>query len=110
MISVDKIDAILAANPDIEEVVAAAMHDVFYNSYERKFGSPTADVIERAEKANSAELAEWIPNIVNARNVEDVFVSGLELTLALYVASVVKEKFGINIDSVHKLTDISDAL
>ncbi len=43
----DKVKEVLAANPDSEEIIGLGMREVFYNAYERKFGSPTADVIER---------------------------------------------------------------
>lgn len=102
----DNIDTLLAANPDLENILGVVIRDVFYASFERAFGNPTSAVRERVDGANPAEIAEWIPNLVSAGKIEDVFVSGLERVLALHVASIMTKRFGVDVSSARSLTDL----
>lgn len=106
----DDIDALLAAHPALEKIIGAVMRDVFYTSFERRFGRPDDTVIERVKNANPAEIAEWMPNFVSARNIEDIFVSGIEYALAQYAATIVARNFGLDVGSVHRLAEVADAL
>ncbi|WP_240610020.1 hypothetical protein [Billgrantia endophytica] len=66
--------------------------DIFLETFTRAFGKPDKTVKEKISKAHLAEVKEWIPNIVDAQEPSDVFVSSLERAIAKFGADVINRK------------------
>ncbi len=50
----------------IEEICASLLREVFYASYELRFGKPSPTLCERVDSAHPLELKAWIPHIAIA--------------------------------------------
>ena len=91
MNNLDEFHKMLTANPDIESIIGAVLRDIFYTSYERAFGQPSADIRAKVDQADAQTIAEWLPNFVRVRNSTDLFVSSLEHAIAKYGACFWRE-------------------
>jgi hypothetical protein len=108
--NLDEFHKMLTANPDIESIIGAVLRDIFYTSYERAFGQPSADIRAKVDQADAQTIAEWLPNFVRVRNSTDLFVSSLEHAIAKYGASLLARNFGIETGPVHGMSDVLEVL
>jgi hypothetical protein len=58
----------------LNELMAVMLREIFLATFERRYGVPASDDIEkRVQAAHSMERKEWIPNRVAARHPEEIF-------------------------------------
>ena len=106
----EETDVMTLSVSQIEDICATLLREVFYASYELRFGKPSPDLCERVDSAAPLELKAWIPHIAIAEKDEDIFVSELEYALVQYVASVVNRKFGKDLGKSFRLKELADRL
>ena len=94
----------------IEDICSTLLREVFYASYELRFGKPSSELCRRVDSAEPLELKSWIPHITIAEKDEDIFVSELEYVLAQYVSSVAKRKLGRDLGKTFSLKELADRL
>lgn len=95
---------------ELELILHEALREVFMDCFERKFGRPACDVLDRLKDAPIGDLKQWIPNITDAARVEDVFVPDLDRALAKFAAAAIKRKSDIDVGDVVSLAQLRSAL
>lgn len=95
---------------ELEGILFEAFREMFVACFERKFGSPTPEVLKRLDASHVIELKQWIPNISSAAKADDVFISDLERALVQVAASAIKRKSHIDVGDVASLAQLRDAL
>jgi hypothetical protein len=95
----------------LNELMAAMLREICLATYERRYGVPASDAIQkRVQAAHSMELKEWIPNLVAARHPEEIFTQPREAAVATHALALLKRRFGINLDATTSLEVLTEQL
>ena len=93
---------------DVFLLLDTVLKETFFKLFERAFGKPNPEVMQKVEEANVLQVQEWITNFIGAQKPDDVFVDPLARDIARFAAGVINRKHGGNIDpnTIHKLEDL----
>ena len=111
----------LLSDPDIPDTLTKeqvmmlldnVIKEAFFELYERAFGEPDDAIKTKVEEADLLSVKEWMTNIVDAQEPNDLFVSSIEREVAKFAAGVLNRKHGknINIDDIRKPQDLYNFL
>lgn len=94
---------------EIKTLIGAALTEVFYASFQRKFGSPSESIRQKVDHASEIDLMEWIPNFVDACKIEDLFISKFEYAISRFAAFVLKRDFNIDASEARSFAEVIEA-